>query len=65
MPEVEAEKIARELIPAEAEITDINFDPSLGEIIIETKKPGLSHWKKWRCFAGNHKENQVAPTCFA
>ena len=41
IPEVEAEKIARELIPAEAEITDINFDPSLGEIIIETKKPGL------------------------
>jgi KH/beta-lactamase-domain protein len=41
LPENEAEKIARELIPAEAEITDINFDPSLGEIIIETKKPGL------------------------
>ena len=41
IPEVEAEKIARELIPPEAEITDINFDPSLGEIIIETKKPGL------------------------
>jgi KH/beta-lactamase-domain protein len=41
IPEVEAEKIARELIAPEAEITDINFDPSLGEIIIETKKPGL------------------------
>lgn len=41
LPEVEAEKIARELISADAEITDINFDPSLGEIIIETKKPGL------------------------
>jgi len=41
IPEVEAEKIARELISPEAEITDINFDPSLGEIIIETKKPGL------------------------
>ncbi len=41
IPEVEAEKIARELITAEAEITDINFDPSLGEILIETKKPGL------------------------
>jgi KH/beta-lactamase-domain protein len=39
--EVEAEKITRELISPEAEITDINFDPSLGEIIIETKKPGL------------------------
>ena len=41
LPENEAEKIARELISPEAEITDINFDPSLGEIIIETKKPGL------------------------
>ncbi|MCW3982559.1 MAG: beta-CASP ribonuclease aCPSF1 [Candidatus Bathyarchaeota archaeon] len=41
IPEAEAEKITRELIAPEAEITDINFDPSLGEIIIETKKPGL------------------------
>jgi len=41
LPEVEAEKITRELISPEAEITDITFDPSLGEIIIETKKPGL------------------------
>ena len=40
--ETEAEKITRELIAPEAEITDINFDPSLGEIIIETKKPGLA-----------------------
>ncbi len=39
--EIEAEKITRELITPEAEITDITFDPSLGEIIIETKKPGL------------------------
>jgi KH/beta-lactamase-domain protein len=41
LQETEAEKITRELIDPEAEITDINFDPSLGEIIIETKKPGL------------------------
>jgi KH/beta-lactamase-domain protein len=41
LPEIEAEKITRELIDPEAEITDINFDPSLGEIIIETKKPGV------------------------
>ena len=41
LPEAEAEKITRDLIAPEAEITDINFDPSLGEIIIETKKPGL------------------------
>lgn len=42
LPEAEAEKIARGLIDPEAEITDVNFDPSLGEIIIETKKPGLA-----------------------
>jgi len=42
LQEAEAEKITRELIDKEAEITDINFDPSLGEIIIETKKPGLA-----------------------
>jgi predicted metal-dependent RNase len=40
-PETDAERIAREVIPAEAEVTDIYFDPSLGEIIIEAKKPGL------------------------
>lgn len=41
LPESDAEKIARSIIPAEAEVMDINFDPSLGEIIIEAKKPGL------------------------
>lgn len=42
LQETEAEKITRELIAPEAEITDVNFDPSLGEVIIETKKPGLA-----------------------
>lgn len=41
LTEKEAERIAKSIIPAEAEVTDINFDPSLGEIIIEAKKPGL------------------------
>ncbi|MEM1539965.1 MAG: beta-CASP ribonuclease aCPSF1 [Candidatus Bathyarchaeia archaeon] len=41
LSEREAEKIAREIIPPEAEVTDVYFDPSLGEIIIEAKKPGL------------------------
>ena len=41
LPESDAEKKAREIVSAEAEVTDINFDPSLGEIIIEAKKPGL------------------------
>ncbi|MDH5483295.1 MAG: beta-CASP ribonuclease aCPSF1 [Candidatus Bathyarchaeota archaeon] len=39
--ENDAEKLTREIISPEAEITDINFDPSLGEIIIEAKKPGI------------------------
>jgi KH/beta-lactamase-domain protein len=41
LPEKEAEKIVKETVLPEAEVTDINFDPSLGEIIIEAKKPGL------------------------
>ncbi|MGC9345503.1 MAG: beta-CASP ribonuclease aCPSF1, partial [Candidatus Bathyarchaeales archaeon] len=41
LPEKEAERMAQEIIAPEAEVTDINFDPSLGEIIIEAKKPGL------------------------
>jgi KH/beta-lactamase-domain protein len=41
LPEVEAERIAKEIISPEAEVTDINFDPSLGEIIVDAKKPGL------------------------
>jgi len=41
LPEADAEKKAREIVSPEAEVTDINFDPSLGEIIIEAKKPGL------------------------
>lgn len=41
LPENDAERIAREIIPPEAEVTEINFDPSLGEIIVDAKKPGL------------------------
>ncbi|MEM2975811.1 MAG: beta-CASP ribonuclease aCPSF1 [Candidatus Bathyarchaeia archaeon] len=41
LPEKETEKIVGEVVPPEAEITNINFDPSLGEVIIEAKKPGL------------------------
>jgi KH/beta-lactamase-domain protein len=41
LPEKEAERLVKEIISPEAEVTDVNFDPSLGEIIIEAKKPGL------------------------
>ena len=39
--ERDTERIIKTLVPEEAEITNINFDPSLGEVIIEAKKPGV------------------------
>ncbi len=39
--ERETEKIIKKIVSEEAEITNINFDPSLGEVIIEAKKPGV------------------------
>ncbi|MFH0748918.1 MAG: beta-CASP ribonuclease aCPSF1 [Candidatus Bathyarchaeota archaeon] len=41
MNEREAEKKILDMIPVEAEITNIFFDPTIGEVVIETKKPGL------------------------
>jgi len=41
LPEKEAERIIHEIVPKEAEITSISFDPSLGEVTTEAKKPGL------------------------
>ncbi len=41
IPEKDTERIVQEIVPAEAGITNINFDPSLGEVIIDAKKPGL------------------------
>ncbi|RLE50751.1 MAG: beta-CASP ribonuclease aCPSF1 [Candidatus Methanomethylicota archaeon] len=40
-PIEEAKKIIMEIVPPEAEITDIFFDSSIGEVIIQAKKPGL------------------------
>ncbi|MEM4406307.1 MAG: beta-CASP ribonuclease aCPSF1 [Candidatus Methanomethylicaceae archaeon] len=39
--EDEAKKIIEEIIPKEAEITDMNFDEGTGEVTILAKKPGL------------------------
>jgi KH/beta-lactamase-domain protein len=39
--ERETERIIKKIVSEEAEITNINFDPSLGEVIIEAKKPGV------------------------
>ena len=41
LPEKETERLIQEIVPKEAEITGVNFDPSLGEVIVEAKKPGL------------------------
>src|SRR2546426_8625247 len=37
----EAEKVIREVIPAEAQITNIYFEPESGEVTIEALSPGL------------------------
>ena len=42
MPEDQAVEMIKQLVPAEAEITDITFDPGISEVIIEAKKPGLA-----------------------
>ena len=39
--EDEAKKMIMSILPSEAEVTNVLFDPSLGEAIIEAKKPGL------------------------
>jgi KH/beta-lactamase-domain protein len=39
--ERDTERKIKEIVAEEAEITNINFDPSLGEVIIEAKKPGV------------------------
>ncbi|WP_455364625.1 beta-CASP ribonuclease aCPSF1 [[Eubacterium] cellulosolvens] len=42
LKEQNAEAIIKSLIPSEAEVINVSFDPSLGEVIIEAKKPGLA-----------------------
>jgi len=41
LPERDAERIISETVPKEADITNVTFDPSLGEVVIEAKKPGM------------------------
>jgi KH/beta-lactamase-domain protein len=41
LPEKDTERIIREVVPSEAQISGMSFDPSLGEVIIEAEKPGL------------------------
>ncbi|MFA5060706.1 MAG: beta-CASP ribonuclease aCPSF1 [Candidatus Pacearchaeota archaeon] len=42
MPQEGAEKVIREILPEEAELTQIIFDPQRSVLIIETKRPGLA-----------------------
>lgn len=46
LPEREAEASIRKLMPTEAEISSVNFDPSLGEVVIEARKPGVAIGKE-------------------
>ncbi len=41
LPPEKAEEMIKQIVPPEAEITNISFDPSVGEVLIEAKKPGL------------------------
>jgi len=41
LPEKETERVIFETVPKEAGISSVSFDPSLGEVVIEAKKPGL------------------------
>ena len=41
LPEKDTERIIQEIVPPEAQISGMSFDPSLGEVIIEAEKPGL------------------------
>ncbi|MEM3018629.1 MAG: beta-CASP ribonuclease aCPSF1 [Candidatus Bathyarchaeia archaeon] len=45
-PEKETELVIREVIPKEAEVNNIVFDPTIGEVIIEAKKVGLAVGKE-------------------
>ena len=53
--EENAEKIIKKLIPQEAEVLNVSFDPSLGEVIIEAKKPGLAIGKDGKILQEIHQ----------
>jgi uncharacterized protein len=61
LPEKEAEVYIKKLIPSEAEVTEINFDPSLGEVVIEAKKPGVAIGKEAAVLQQVVKETRWRP----
>jgi len=61
LPEREAEVYIRKLVPVEAEVTAINFDPSLGEVVVEAKKPGVAIGKEASVLQQVVKETRWRP----
>jgi len=61
LPEREAEVYIRKIVPAEAEVTAINFDPSLGEVVVEAKKPGVAIGKEAAVLQQVVKETRWRP----
>ena len=41
LEERDTENAVKQLVPPEAEVTNVTFDPTVGEVVIEAKKPGL------------------------
>lgn len=41
LSEQETIRMVHSIVPQEAEITEIYFDPTVGEVVVEAKKPGL------------------------
>ncbi len=61
LKERDTERIIKEIVSPEAEITNINFDPSLGEVIIEAKKPGVVIGKNGEILQGIIKKTRWRP----
>ena len=61
LPEREAEAYIRKIIPTEAEISSINFDPSLGEVVVEAAKPGVAIGKEATVLQQVVKETRWRP----
>ena len=61
LSEREAEAYIRKIIPVEAEISSINFDPSLGEVVVEATKPGVAIGKEAAVLQQVVKETRWRP----
>src|SRR6185295_15026440 len=57
----DAEESIRKIVPAEAEITNIWFDPATGEVTIEAKSPGAAIGKGGQTLTEIKKETKWAP----